>query len=140
MRWLILLVVLLIHSHAWSAPPGHRKGGKELSTATRLIGAWHSTSVSGDAVSFAVDNIVIEFHHDQEFKATVNLNLGGPDVYQGAFDAKQQQLTLKTQTAGSIPCKVTFEGSKKMIVVGQQHGVTVVFQRGASPADSGGWF
>jgi len=139
MRCFMILSLALTCACLHALPAGHQIGGRQLSTATRLVGTWHSTSLSGDAIGLAVEDVVVVFHGNHDFEATVNMNIGGPSTYQGKYDAKKKSVVLHTKTAGAIPCKITFHGPKKMTLVGEKHDVTAVFERGKEPSSSGGW-
>ncbi|MBK1859570.1 hypothetical protein [Cerasicoccus arenae] len=140
MRCLILLCLLFSTAGLMALPAGHRHGPPKLSTVSRLVGHWHSTSLSGDGVGLAVDNVVVEFHGNRKFKATVNMNIGGPSIYEGVYHAKEKTLTLHPVSQDAIPCTVTFDGTRKMTVLASASSVTVDFDRGAAPKSSGGWF
>ncbi len=140
MRCFTVLVCLLFSMTAMAVPAGHRNGARKLSTATRLIGTWHSTSVSGDGVGLAVDNVVVEFHVNKNFKATVNMTIGSPNVYEGTYDARLESVTLNAEGSGAIPCKVSFNGPARVTFVDANNGVTAVFERGEASSSSSGWF
>lgn len=140
MQRLVILSLFLLSLSLGAVPPGHRKHPPKLLTETRLVGHWHSTSLSGDAVGLAVSDVVVEFRGGKKFHATINMNIGGPSVYEGEYHARRQMLTLHPVSQSAIPCTVTFHSDDKITVVATQQGVTAVFERGEAPASSGGWF
>lgn len=140
MRSLIAITLCFVSSQLLAIPPSRDNGRRDLSTSARIVGTWHSTSLSGDAIGLAVEDIVVEFHRTKQFKATVNMNIGEPSIYEGGFNTKQESLTLNTESSGAIDCIVTFQGSRQMTLVGKAHGVKAVFERGSAPESSGGWF
>ncbi|WP_309383821.1 hypothetical protein [Cerasicoccus frondis] len=140
MRTLLITLLLFLSLPAIAIPPAHRKHPPTMPTESRLVGHWHSTSLSGDAIGLAVDNIVVEFRADKRFKATANLNIGGPSTFQGKYAAKRQKLTLQTESNGDIDCVVTFHGPRKLTLNAPAKGVTAEFTRGSAPSSSGSWF
>ncbi|MGE9296794.1 MAG: hypothetical protein ACQKBV_10945 [Puniceicoccales bacterium] len=140
MRYLVVLLLLCLTGSAFAQPAGRRKGTPPVSAPNKLLGHWHSTSLSGDAIGIAVDNVVVEFHDKHNFTATVNMTIGGPNVYTGQYHTGQKTLTLHPVSQNEIECELIFNGPQQFTVKPKGDSVTAVFARGAAPASSGGWF
>ncbi|WP_309396298.1 hypothetical protein [Cerasicoccus maritimus] len=140
MRLLLFAITLFLSFSAVAVPPAHRKHPPVFTTKTIIVGQWHSTALNGDAIGLAVDDVVVEFHPSGDFKATVNMNIGGPSEYHGHYSAKRQKLSLKPETQDLINCHVSFTGHNKMSIVIEEKGVSAAFSRGAAPSSSGSWF
>jgi len=140
MRCLFLLLTVILSADALATPAGRRKGPPRTHLLNQLAGDWHSTSLSGDAIGLAVTDVVITFKPDKTFTATANLNIGGPNHYRGAFEAKLNTLILKTEAHGVFRCSVDFHQSDAFILKPKSKSITAHFARGQAPASSGGWF
>lgn len=140
MRLITFFAIILATSSLHAIPPSKRMGGPMLSTVTRLVGQWHTTSLTGGVATLEVDSVNVQLKHNRGFSATASLTIGGPETFNGTFDARRQTLTLHPEGISPVTCTVSFPGPRRMTVTAPADGITAHFERGAAPTSSAGWF
>ena len=131
-RWAIAIVSLAVLLAA-AGPPTHAA----LAVDPRMVGAWHTVSIDGDALFFIVHGVELDFGKDGQFTARIRFTDGETETKKGVFklDGDHIELSIPSMKAKES-ATYTIKGSD-LIFHDKSFGVTIKVAKGKAQDGSG---
>ncbi|MDG2308273.1 MAG: hypothetical protein P8R42_27155 [Candidatus Binatia bacterium] len=103
----------------------------------RLVGAWHTVSVDGDALFFIVHGAELDFSKDGQFTARIRFTDGETETKKGVFkiDGDHIELSIPAMKAKES-ATYTIQGND-LVFHDKSFGITIKISKGKAQDDSG---